>query len=147
MAVLKPCLLISSLGLLVIRKLCQFRLIHECKTLIEPFNCKNGIWEIHPLDSKVVDVMIYEVSDYLVTFLCMFQLLNADLPVWSLSDLSGSKAIHLLRCSLYLCYPEDVKSQLCLLPTDWSFVKDVLCWFSYCLVLHVIPTEAVTAFW
>lgn len=28
-----------------------------------------------------------------------------------------------------LCYQEDVTSQFCLLPTDWSFVKDVLCCF------------------
>ena len=41
--------------------------------------------------------------------------------------------VHLNTCqeSMFpgLCYLEDVMSQLCLLPTDWSFVKDVLCCF------------------
>lgn len=32
-------------------------------------------------------------------------------------------------------------SQVCLLPTDWSFVNDVV---SDCLVSYVTPTEAVT---
>lgn len=142
MAGLSHVFFISSLGLIVIRKLlCQFRLIYECKTLIEPFNYKNGIWDVHPLDIKVDHLRIFEifmlwlepvgtieVKYTIVIFKCIFK-------IWRKKNQRKTTIWNVefeILCEIQfsgLCVQEDVTSQLCLLPTDGSFVNDVLCCF------------------
>lgn len=60
-------LLISSLGLTCVKgkkkKSCQFRLKYECKTLMEPFNCKMGSGLCIHLTAEADHMKISDVSD------------------------------------------------------------------------------------
>lgn len=88
------------------------------------FQFKNEIWKIHPLDSILPHLGIHFLRAWLKNECC---------TGWNLCKTGVIFIIPLRNSprkqgfSSSFCHQEDVMSQICLLPTDWSFVKDVLC--------------------